>query len=505
MKTTLKPLLYLTALNISSAFLLAAGPSQINYQGLLADSNGNPLSGNKTIAVKLFNVAIGGMPIYEETIGSAQVVNGIYNFQFGAAGNGIAAVLNGPENYLAVYVDNVEQSPRTKILAVPFAMRSADAQALTQQVDELESAFDEEIATINTQVTAIGGNLTSLRTQVQTLTGGEGALGLQGPAGPKGDTGATGAIGATGAQGPTGPKGDTGTTGPQGLSGRTILSGTNSPDSSLGSDGDFYINTANLTISGPKTSGTWGNATTLAGPQGDKGEPGNTGLLLTDLRKQIVALQNQLSATISMSNEIRAAGALNNPTFVLTGPSVDSAEQQIDLTTDGSVHKAYFYNNWDGNTRTYTGTSIVVDGVGVAAISYTTDRIGQIFGYSVDGNEPQFFGRLVDAGNVYFNTPESPLVNNPTFVLTGPSVGSAEQQIDLTTDGSVHKAYFYNNWDGNTRTYTSTTIVVDGVGVAAISHTEDRVGQIFGYSVNGNEPQFFGRLTNRGEIEFKTK
>jgi formylglycine-generating enzyme required for sulfatase activity len=170
MKTKLRSILYLTALTLSSARLLvAAGPNQINYQGLLADSNGNPISGNKTISVRLFNTATGGTPIYQESIGSVQIVNGIYSFQFGAAGAGIASVLTGAENYLAVHVDNVEQAPRTKILAVPFAMKSADAQALSGQVGALESDFNSKIATINTNVTAFGGNLSALQNQVQTL------------------------------------------------------------------------------------------------------------------------------------------------------------------------------------------------------------------------------------------------------------------------------------------------------------------------------------------------
>lgn len=179
MKTILKSFLYLTVLTISSACLLAAGPNQINYQGLLADSNGNPISGNKTISVRLFNTATGGTPIYQESIGSVQIVNGIYSFQFGAAGAGIASVLTGAENYLAVHVDNVEQAPRTKILAVPFAMKSADAQALSGQVGALGSDFDSKIATINTNVTAFGGNLSALQNQVQTLASNTTATALQ--------------------------------------------------------------------------------------------------------------------------------------------------------------------------------------------------------------------------------------------------------------------------------------------------------------------------------------
>jgi hypothetical protein len=166
MKTIFRSLLLLTAFTLSSACLLAAPPSQINYQGLLADSNGNTINGNRTLSVKLFNATTGGTPIYEETIGNVRVVNGIYSFQFGAVGNGIASTLTGSENYLAVYVESVEQLPRTKILAVPFALRSADAQTLTTQVVALSS----NLTTVQGETAALSSNVRALETQTANLS-----------------------------------------------------------------------------------------------------------------------------------------------------------------------------------------------------------------------------------------------------------------------------------------------------------------------------------------------
>jgi hypothetical protein len=66
-----------------------------------------------------------------------------------------------------------------------------------------------------------------------------------------------------------------------------VLNGTGAPASSLGSGGDFYIDTAADVLYGPKASGTWpvpgvslaGNpgATGPAGPQGPAGATGATG------------------------------------------------------------------------------------------------------------------------------------------------------------------------------------------------------------------------------------
>lgn len=56
-----------------------------------------------------------------------------------------------------------------------------------------------------------------------------------------------------------------GTTGPQGARGTGILNGVNAPDNSIGILGDFYINTTNMNLYGPKTESGWGEPTDLVG------------------------------------------------------------------------------------------------------------------------------------------------------------------------------------------------------------------------------------------------
>ncbi len=53
-----------------------------------------------------------------------------------------------------------------------------------------------------------------------------------------------------------------------GKDGSTILSGSGDPDVSIGNDGDFYIDTADFVIYGPKTEGDWGSGTVIIGPAG---------------------------------------------------------------------------------------------------------------------------------------------------------------------------------------------------------------------------------------------
>ena len=66
--------------------------------------------------------------------------------------------------------------------------------------------------------------------------------------GPEGDDGADGAVG---------PKGDAGDDGADGAS---VLSGTGAPDNSLGKEGDFYLDTGEGHLYGPKAPEGWGDA-----------------------------------------------------------------------------------------------------------------------------------------------------------------------------------------------------------------------------------------------------
>jgi hypothetical protein len=58
-----------------------------------------------------------------------------------------------------------------------------------------------------------------------------------------------------------------GTSGPQGGRGTGILNGTSAPDNTIGIVGDFFLNTTNMNLYGPKTDSGWGTPTDLVGSQ----------------------------------------------------------------------------------------------------------------------------------------------------------------------------------------------------------------------------------------------
>lgn len=68
--------------------------------------------------------------------------------------------------------------------------------------------------------------------------------------------------------------------GAAGVDGKTILSGSGAPGNGLGTNGDFYLDTATAHLYGPKAAGVWpGTYTELVGPQGIQGPEGPPGAL----------------------------------------------------------------------------------------------------------------------------------------------------------------------------------------------------------------------------------
>lgn len=112
----------LSALSISAA--LGGAPTEINYQGRLLDSAGQPITGNVTVFVRIYTNATAGTAVYAENIGTVPVQNGMYHFQFGADSEPMRAAINHDECWLEVAIDGAPLAPRQKLLAVPYALRS---------------------------------------------------------------------------------------------------------------------------------------------------------------------------------------------------------------------------------------------------------------------------------------------------------------------------------------------------------------------------------------------
>lgn len=85
--------------------------------------------------------------------------------------------------------------------------------------------------------------------------------------------------GDPGEDGLDGTDGVDGIDGVDGLDGKTVLNGSGIPDFTVGTTGDFYIDTVTTTLYGPKQASSpyWPYSVSLVGPQGIQGEPGEFG------------------------------------------------------------------------------------------------------------------------------------------------------------------------------------------------------------------------------------
>jgi hypothetical protein len=97
---------------------------------------------------------------------------------------------------------------------------------------------------------------------------------------------------------------------------------------------------------------------------------------------------------------------MNSPLFTMVGPDDTNVEQKINIVTDpNKQHTFFFYDEYAGEAfpsiTDWVGTSVIVDGVGIAAISHTVNRVGQIFGYNSNGTSvPEYTGTLQDCKDV---------------------------------------------------------------------------------------------------------
>ena len=132
-------------------------PTSLEYNGYLIEKN-KPVTGSRTIEAKLYNAKTGGKALATEKIGAVKVANGEFTFQYGS--KGIAAKLSAQNSWLAIVVGGKEQSPRTQLLSVPFALRSADAQQLATLAEDFASQLEE-----------LTNQLEELKAQVESLSG----------------------------------------------------------------------------------------------------------------------------------------------------------------------------------------------------------------------------------------------------------------------------------------------------------------------------------------------
>jgi hypothetical protein len=103
----------------------AQAPNLVNYQGVLKDSGGNPLTGTYSITFSLYSVSSGGTALWTETQGSVSVSNGLFSVLLGSVTPLTPSEFSGTNRWLGVTVGgDPEMTPRQRIASVPFALKT---------------------------------------------------------------------------------------------------------------------------------------------------------------------------------------------------------------------------------------------------------------------------------------------------------------------------------------------------------------------------------------------
>jgi hypothetical protein len=132
-------------------------PERIHFQGRLTDASSQPVNSTVSMTFRLYTAATGGAAIWTETQ-SVAVVGGLYNVQLGEI-SPISGLSFNEAYWLSIQVAaDAEMTPRYKLAATPYALRSRSAnglEGLTATTTEIN-----RLSGIGTGVTA--ANLTTL-------------------------------------------------------------------------------------------------------------------------------------------------------------------------------------------------------------------------------------------------------------------------------------------------------------------------------------------------------
>jgi hypothetical protein len=110
---------------------LAGIPKMINYQGMLTDNSGTPLTGSYNLTFKIWTDTTGGSSLWTETQNGVQVTNGLFNVVMGKQ---TALNLAFDQQYWLEVGVGAETMPRIRFTSVGYAYRAAIADSATVAV-----------------------------------------------------------------------------------------------------------------------------------------------------------------------------------------------------------------------------------------------------------------------------------------------------------------------------------------------------------------------------------
>ncbi len=119
----MKNLFIIILLFISLCLMAQNVPQTIDYQGRLADNDGNYLNQEVVMYFIIYDVESGGTPLWGEAQ-NVTTVNGTFHVLLGSAVAFPSTLFDGAERWLELVVEGEYLSPRTQLASVPFAIKA---------------------------------------------------------------------------------------------------------------------------------------------------------------------------------------------------------------------------------------------------------------------------------------------------------------------------------------------------------------------------------------------
>ena len=126
--------------------LISQIPQTLNYQGLLKDNSGNPVSdGNYSVVFSIYDVATNGTSLWSESR-TITTSNGFFNLTLGE--NTPINIHTDKQLWLNVNVGGTDLSPRTKLSSTLSAMNA-------RQIENSVGAGNSVVSAINSSAGGI--------------------------------------------------------------------------------------------------------------------------------------------------------------------------------------------------------------------------------------------------------------------------------------------------------------------------------------------------------------
>lgn len=148
--------------------LQAQVPNNLSYQGLLADSTGQTVSGPVLVEFALYAVDNGGVPLWSETQ-TVTAADGVFSAVLGEGQMPFPIDLFDGPLFLGITIESdVEMTPRSPLTSSAFSHKAQDADTLGG-VDASQLDQSAAVSTLTTDLATVTSGLATTQTDVTQL------------------------------------------------------------------------------------------------------------------------------------------------------------------------------------------------------------------------------------------------------------------------------------------------------------------------------------------------